>query len=38
AFRQSAMEAVRRWKYKPAVLNGQPVDSSAEITLNFAAR
>ena len=38
AFQQSAIEAVRRWKYKPASLNGQAVDSTAEITLNFAAK
>lgn len=37
AFRQAAVEAVRRWKYKPALLNGQAVESNAEITLNFSS-
>jgi len=38
AFQQSAVEAVRRWKYKPAYLNGKAVESNAEITLNFASQ
>jgi protein TonB len=37
-FVQSAVEAVKRWKYRPASLNGQSVESSAEITLNFASK
>lgn len=34
--RQSALDAVRQWKYQPAELNGQPVLSHAKINVNFA--
>ena len=33
--RQAAIEAVKQWKYKPASLNGKPVESSAEVKVNF---
>jgi TonB family protein len=36
-FQNSAMEAVKSWRYRPATLDGQPIESTAEITLNFAA-
>lgn len=32
---QSAMEAVRKWKYKPYLLNGQPVEIWTQVTVNF---
>lgn len=32
---QSAMEAVRQWKYKPYYLNGEPVEVDTTITVNF---
>jgi protein TonB len=32
---QSALEAVRQWKYKPYVLNGEPVEVDTTITVNF---
>jgi protein TonB len=32
---KAASEAVMQWKYKPTLLNGQPVDSQTQITLNF---
>src|SRR4051812_7722899 len=32
---QSAMEAVRQWKYKPYFLNGEPVEVDTTITVNF---
>jgi protein TonB len=31
----SAVEAVKQWVYKPALLNGVPVETDAQITLNF---
>jgi protein TonB len=37
-FQVAAVEAVKRWKYKPATLNGKAVESTAEIVLKFAAR
>jgi TonB family protein len=35
--RQSAINAVSQWRYKPAVLNGTPVESPVEIKLTFGA-
>lgn len=34
-FRGSALSAVRQWRYKPATLDGQPVESTLEIVLKF---
>ncbi len=31
----AAIEAVKQWKYKPYVLNGEPVDVETQITVNF---
>ncbi|HUI42740.1 MAG TPA: TonB family protein [Terriglobia bacterium] len=31
----SAMEAVRRWRYQPTLLNGEPVQVDTEIDVNF---
>jgi protein TonB len=33
--RAAAADAVRQWRYKPATLNGKPVDSSAQVQVNF---
>ncbi|HEX9120342.1 MAG TPA: TonB family protein [Terriglobales bacterium] len=33
--RQAAISAVRQWRYKPAMLNGQPTESTAEVQINF---
>ena len=33
---KSAMKAVRQWKYKPYLVNGQPKAVETEITVNFA--
>jgi TonB family protein len=33
---QAAVEAVRRWRYRAAVLNGKPVATQTEITVNFS--
>jgi len=32
---QSASDAVRGWKYKPATLNGQPVEMHLVVTVQF---
>jgi periplasmic protein TonB len=32
----SAIDAVRQWRYKPYILNGQPVEVETQITVNFA--
>jgi protein TonB len=32
---QSAMDAVRQWKYRPTLLNGEPVEVITTITVNF---
>ena len=31
----AAMDAVRRWKYKPYLLNGDPTEVDTTITVNF---
>jgi periplasmic protein TonB len=33
---QSAMDAVRQWRYKPYLLNGEPVPVETTITVNFS--
>ena len=33
---QSAVEAVKAWKYKPYTLNGEPVEVQTVITVNFS--
>ena len=33
--RTAATVAVRQWRYKPAMLNGKPVDSNAQVQINF---
>lgn len=34
-FRQVSEEAARKWKFRPATRNGNPVDSELSITFNF---
>ena len=34
-FFQSALDAVRQWRYKPTVLNGQPVEVETSITVIY---
>jgi TonB family protein len=34
-FRDAAFDAVRQWQYKPATLNGQPIEQEQEIKMNF---
>jgi protein TonB len=31
----AAIKAVRQWRYRPYLLNGEPVEVEAEITVNF---
>jgi protein TonB len=33
---KAALEAVERWRYRPTLLNGQPVEVETEIEVNFA--
>ena len=32
---RAAMIAVKQWKYRPSYLNGEPVESSSRVVLNF---
>ncbi len=32
---QSALDAVRQWRYKPYLLNGEPVEVDTEVAVNF---
>ncbi|HZQ71085.1 MAG TPA: energy transducer TonB [Terriglobales bacterium] len=32
---RSAMDAVRQWRYRPYLLNGEPVEVETQITVNF---
>ncbi len=34
-FEQSAMESVRKWRYKPVIRNGKAVDQAARLRLRF---
>jgi len=34
-FKDAAFEAVTQWRYKPAMLNGQPVEQEQEIKMTF---
>ena len=38
AFDEAALAALERWLYTPALLNGQPVEVVAIVTMNFTAR
>ena len=33
--RQSALDAVKTWRYKPYMLNGEPVDVETTVSVNF---
>jgi periplasmic protein TonB len=33
--RQAAMDALRRWKYQPARLNGQPTSVHMNVSISF---
>jgi protein TonB len=32
---QAAIEAVKQWRYRPYLLNGEPVEVDSQITINF---
>jgi protein TonB len=32
---QAALDAVRQWRYRPCVLNGEPVEVETQVTVNF---
>ena len=32
---RAAVDAVRQWRYRPYVLNGEPVEVETEVTVNF---
>jgi len=32
---KAAADAVRQWKYKPYLLNGEPVEIQTQVTINF---
>lgn len=32
---RAAVEAVKQWKYKPYLLNGEPVEIQTQVTINF---
>jgi protein TonB len=32
---RAAMDAVRQWRYRPYVLNGEPVEVETEVKVNF---
>ena len=34
-FADAAIQAVKEWRYKPTLLNGQPVEVLTTITINF---
>ena len=33
--RQAAIDAVQKWVYSPAVLNGAPIDTVTDVDVNF---
>ena len=33
--RQSALDALRQWKYAPSMLNGQPIPVQMTVTIKF---
>lgn len=35
ALAPAAIEAVKRWKYRPYLLNGQPLEVDTEVVINF---
>ena len=35
--RQAALDGVKRWRYRPFLLNGEPTDVDTTITVNFSA-
>ena len=36
--RQSALDAVKQWKYKPFLLNGQPIEVATKVTITYTLK
>jgi protein TonB len=34
-FAQAAIDAVKQWRYRPYLLNGEPIEIDSQITINF---
>lgn len=34
-FRDAAFDALKQWQFKPAMLNGQPIEQITEIKMDF---
>lgn len=34
-FRDAAFDAVKQWQFKPALLNGQPIEQTTQIKMDF---
>ena len=34
---QSALEAVRQWRYRPTLLNGNPIEIVTDIVVNYTS-
>ena len=32
---KAALDAVRQWRYRPYMLNGEPVEVETQVTVNF---
>jgi protein TonB len=32
---QAAIDAVKQWRYRPYILNGEPVEVDTTVTVNF---
>jgi protein TonB len=32
----AAIDAVKQWRYRPYILNGEPVEVETQITINFS--
>jgi protein TonB len=33
---KAAVEAVQQWRYRPYILNGEPVEVETHVTVNFS--
>jgi TonB family protein len=38
AFEQAAIDAVKKWKYKPGLKDGKPVSTKVQVTLTFSLK
>jgi protein TonB len=36
--RNAAIMAVKKWIYRPTILNGKPIEAETRISLNFVSR